>query len=451
MTTQTDRLGTAPIGKLFITMSLPIIMGMLVNGLYNIVDAIFVTRGVGSLAIGGISIVFPVQMLIFAFAAVLGSGAASIVSRKLGAKKHDEARHTAQTALSFSIFFSVILAAIVLIAMKPILRLLGVTEALWLYSVDYLTPILFATPIAIIGTVFNDLLRAEGKMQFMMMTMLLGSILNIILDAVFIFGFGMGVTGAAVATVISQTCAMLLAFSFYFRGKTTLHLSLKDWKIDWKVLVGIIALGLPFFISHAGASFMIATANNALSSVGGDAADIYISAYGLVGRVIMFVILPLIGIMIAFQTIVGYNYGAQNFERVRKTVNMGLVASSVICISVSALMVFQPELFLSLFTSDPVLLAKSAEIARVIFLGFSLAGVTFMITGYFQATGHARMALFASSARVYIFLIPLVIILPKYLGIDGIWFAFPIADISACLLATAFFIRYYRKLLVRTS
>jgi putative MATE family efflux protein len=447
MTTQTDRLGTAPIGKLFLTMSLPIILGMLVNGLYNIVDAIFVTRGVGSLAIGGISIVFPVQMLIFAFAAILGSGAASIVSRKLGAKLHDEARHTAQTALTFSIVFSVVLAAIVLIEMKPILRLLGVTEALWPYSVDYLMPILFATPIAIVATVFNDLLRAEGKMQFMMMTMLLGSVLNIILDALFIFGFGMGVEGAAIATVISQTAGLALAFSFYFRGKTALHLSINDWTIDWKVLAGIVALGLPFFISHAGASFMIAVTNNSLSHVGGDAADIYISAYGLVGRVIMFVILPLVGIMISFQTIAGYNYGAQNFTRVRNIVKLGIVTSSVLCVTVSVIMVFTPTTALSLFTSDPVLLTKAAEIAKVIFLAFSLAGVTFIITGYFQATGHAKMALFASSARVYIFLIPLLIILPRQLGIDGIWYAFPLSDLAACLLASVLFISYYRKLM----
>ncbi|MFC3700777.1 MATE family efflux transporter [Reinekea marina] len=451
MTNQTDKLGTAPIGKLFFTMSLPIIMAMLVNGLYSIVDAIFIARGVGSLAIGGVSIVFPVQMLIFAFAAIIGSGSASIVSRKLGARKNDDARHTAQTALTFSILFSIVLAGIVLLAMEPILRLLGVTDALWDYSVDYLKPLLFATPVAIVGTVFNDMLRAEGKMQFMMMVMLLGSLLNVTFDAIFIFGLDMGVTGAALATVIAQISSMLLAFSFYVRGKTTLHLSIKDWRIDTKVLAGIIALGLPFFISHAGASFMIATANNALSNVGGDAADIYISAYGLVGRVIMFVILPLIGIMISFQTLAGYNYGAQNFDRVRSIVNIGIGSSTLLCVLISTLMVFRPELMLGLFTDDPVLLAKAIEIAKVIFMLFSFAGITFIITGYFQATGHARMALIASSARVYIFLIPLLILLPRQLGIDGIWYAFPIADGSACLLAVVLFIRYYRRLLTHNQ
>jgi putative MATE family efflux protein len=446
MTAQTDRLGTAPIGKLFATMSLPIIMGMLVNGLYNIVDAIFVTRGVGSLAIGGVSIVFPVQMLVFAFAAILGSGAASVVSRKLGAKKNDEARHTAQTALMFSIIFAVVLTVIVLLAMEPILRLLGVTDALWDYSVDYLLPILYATPIAIVASVFNDLLRAEGKMKFMMMVMTLGSLLNIALDPIFIFVLDMGVRGAAIATVISQTCGLLLAVSFYLRGKTAIHLTLRDWAIDWKVLAPVIALGLPFFISHAGASFMIAMTNNALAQVGGSAADIYISAYGLVGRVFMFVILPLIGIMIAFQTIAGYNYGAQNFERVRSIVKLGLGTVTVLCGSVSLIMVFAPAVFLILFTSDAVLLEKATEIAQTVFLAFSVAGITFIITGYFQATGHARMALLASTARVYIFLIPLLIILPRQLGIDGIWFAFPIADACAAALALILFVRFYREL-----
>jgi len=446
MTTQTDRLGTAPIGKLFFMMSVPMIMGMLVNGLYNIVDAIFVTRGVGSLAIGGVSIVFPVQMLIFAFAAVLGSGAASVVSRKLGAKEDDAARHTAQTTLMFGIIFAVILTVIVLIAMKPILRTLGVTDALWDYSVDYLLPILYATPIAILSSVFSDLLRAEGKMKFMMLVMTTGSLLNIALDPIFIFVLDMGVRGAAIATVISQTSALALAVSFYLRGKTAIHLTLRDWSIDWKVLVPVIALGLPFFVSHAGASFMIGMTNNALAQVGGDAADIYISAYGLVGRVFMFSILPLIGIMIAFQTITGYNYGARNYERVRSTVKIGMTTATVLCVFVSSIMVFSPQLFLGLFTQDPILLAQAIDIAKVVFLGFSFAGVTFIITGYFQATGHARMALLASSARVYLFLIPLLMILPRVLSIDGIWFAFPLADTSAVILAMALFIRFYRQL-----
>lgn len=446
MTQQTERLGTAPIGKLFVTMSLPMIMGMLVNGLYNIVDAIFVTRGVGSLAIGGVSIVFPVQMIVFAFAAVLGSGAASVVSRKLGAKDEEAARHTAQTTLSFSILFSILIAAGVLFAMEPILRLLGVTEALWDYSVDYLLPILYFTPIAIVGAVFNDLLRAEGKMQFMMMVIMLGSLLNIALDPIFIFVLDMGVRGAAIATVISQTAALALAFSFYLRGKTTIHLTLRDWNIDWRLVGTVASLGLPFFISHAGASFMIAMTNNALASVGGDAADIYISAYGLVGRVMMFVILPLIGIMIAFQTITGYNYGAQQFARVRQTVRIGVTSASAICVTVSILMLSAPQLALGLFTSDPVLLEQAMSISRVIFLAFGLAGITFIMTGYFQATGHARMALVASSARVYIFLLPALIILPRIIGVDGTWYAFPFADVCAAFLAIALFVPYYRKL-----
>ena len=446
MTTQTDRLGTAPIGKLFLTMSLPMIFGMLINGLYNIVDAIYVTRGVGSLAIGGISIVFPMQMLIFAFAAVLGSGAASIVSRKLGAKDEDGARHTAQTTLTFSILFAIVLTVLVLWAMEPILRILGVTESLWDYSVDYLLPILYATPIAIVGAVFGDLLRAEGKMQFMMMVMLMGSVMNIILDPIFIFALDMGVQGAAVATVIAQTLSLMLAVSFYLRGKTTIHLTLRDWTIDWKILGPVIALGLPFFISHAGTSFMIGMTNNALAQVGGEAADLYISAYGLVGRVIMFVILPLVGIMIAFQTIAGYNYGARNFDRVSQIVRLGLTTATIICASVSLMMVLVPQVFLGLFTGDPVLLEKAMKISRIIFAAFSLAGMTFIITGYFQATGHARMALIASSARVYLLLLPALIILPRMLGIDGIWFAFPLADVGAFLLALFLFIPFYRKL-----
>lgn len=451
MTQQTEKLGTAPMGKLFLSLSLPMIFGMLINGLYNIVDAIFVTRGVGSLAIGGVSIVFPAQMLIFAFAAVLGSGAASVVSRKLGAKEDDAARHTAQTTLAFSILFAFVLAVTMLLSMDALLVALGVTDALWDYSVDYLTPIIFGIPITVIAAVFNDLLRAEGKMQFMMMVMMLGSLLNIALDPIFIFVLDMGVQGAAVATVISQTVGLCLAFSFYLRGKTTIHLTLKDWAIDWRVLTSVVALGLPFFISHAGASFMIGLTNNALAANGGDQADILISAYGLVGRVLMFVILPLIGIMIAFQTIAGYNYGAQQFDRVRHIVRLGLMTATGICASVSAVMLTAPQLFLGLFTSDTVLLAEAMNIARLVFLFFGLAGIAFIITGYFQAIGQARMALIASSARIYFFLLPALMVLPKIIGVEGIWYAFPFADVGACLLALTLFIPFYRQLQQKKS
>lgn len=446
MTQQTERLGTAPIGKLFLTLSLPMIFGMLINGLYNIVDAIFVTRGVGSLAIGGVSIVFPVQMLVFAFAAVLGSGAASIVSRKLGARDHESARHAAQTTLTFSIVFSVVISVIVLLAMEPILRLLGVTEALWDYSVDYLLPILIGSPIAIMGSVFGDLLRAEGKMKYMMLLMLTGSILNIILDPIFIFVLDMGVRGAAVATVISQTVGLLLAISFYLRGKTAIHLTAREWRIDWRALIPVIALGLPFFISHAGASFMIAVTNNTLSQVGGDAADIYISAYGLVGRVLMFAILPLIGMMIAFQTITGYNYGAQQFDRVRQMIRLGLVSAIAVCGLVSLVMTTMPQVLLGIFTSDPLLLERAMQIGRTVFMCFTLVGSTFIITGYFQATGHARMAMITSSARVYLFLIPAMLTLPRLIGVDGAWYAFPLADVGSAILAVTLFLPFYAAL-----
>ena len=312
MRRDTAHLGEKPILGLFFGIALPIAVGMMVHGLYNVVDAIFVTRALGADAMGGISIVFPIQMLVFALATLVGSGMASIVARQLGAKNTEGAQATIDMAMRLAIGFAIVLTLGIYINMQEILVFMGVSEALMPYAIEYLLPItLLGIPITMINQVPGDALRAEGKAMFMMATMTLSAVLNIILDAVFIFILETGVEGVAYATVISQVVAMAIGFWFFIAGKTQLKIRPFAYDTDNKVLNEIILLGIPILIAHAGVSIFIAFTNFSLAQLPNIDNNLYISAYGLIGRLVMFAILPMIAMTIAFQTLAGFNYGAK--------------------------------------------------------------------------------------------------------------------------------------------
>ncbi len=438
MTTQTEKLASQPIGKLFTHMALPIIFGLMVNGLYNVVDAIFVTRGVGPLAIGGVSIVFPLQMLLYATSSLIGTGSASIISRLLGAKDIKGAESVAGNAISIGIIASLAFAGLMLLFLEPVLRMIGVTEQLLPYAYDYALPLVMCSTIMMLTTVFSELLRAEGKMYIMSMMLLLSSVLNIVLDAVFIFGLDMGVTGAAVATVISQAIGLCLALYIYFNKRTAVAIRRKNLAIKSNNLKQILALGVPTFIGNGGVAITIGLANFSLRQYGGLDTDMLISAYGITTRITIFIILPLIGMMIAFQTICGFNYGAQNMQRVLEVLKVALIVTTVYAGFCAAVMVFMPETIVSLFTSDVVLIGNAVSISQLIFIGFVTAGMGFISGALFQAIGKAKSAMFLSTARVFLFLVPMLIWLPMNYGLKGIWIAFPIADGIAFLIALVF-------------
>ncbi|WP_428244189.1 MATE family efflux transporter [Gynuella sp.] len=446
MSAHSARLGTAPIGRLFASLSMPIILGLLVGGLYNVVDALFIARGVNSLAIGGVSIVFPIQMAIFAVAGLIGSGTASIVTRRLGAKDEKGAQEVTGNALFLALVCGLLLTLLIQVFMAPLLHLLGVTSQLWGYSVAYLVPIVWGTTIVMLLSCLNDLARAEGKMHYLMFSILLSSILNIILDPVAIYVLHWGVVGVALATVLSQAITVLMMLWLFLSGRTHLKIKLTTFKLDHSISKNIFLLGLPIFFSNVGVSVVIGMVNATLSRSGLAETDYIISAYGIVARIFMFLFFPLVGMVISYQTICSYNYGARQFDRVRAISSLAVIVVTLYTTLCTLLMVFLPEHILHLFTSDPQLLKQGVFIARYVFLGFFVMGAASIWTAYFQAIGKAKPALFLSSFRVYLLHLPLLLVTPALLGVNAIWFTYPIASLGTFLVSWMFIRIGYREL-----
>jgi putative MATE family efflux protein len=442
MSQHTSHLGTKPIMGLFFGMAAPIAVGMMVNGLYNVVDAIFVTRAIGVNAMGGISIVFPIQMFIFALATLVGSGMASIVARQLGAKQVTEANTTIDIAFRLALTMALVITLATYWNIDSLLTFLGVSEALWPYAYGYLVPlVLLSFPIVFMSSIPSDLLRAEGKAMLMMASMVSSALLNIVLDAVFIFVLDMGVEGVAYATILSQIFAAALMLYFILGGKTHLKLRPFAYQMNWGILKGVTLLGIPILISHAGVSVFIALTNYTVTQFTEVDSDLYVSSYGLIGRLMIFFILPAIAMTISFQTIAGYNYGAKNYDRVLSTIKVGVTASLCYGLGVSGLMLLVPNQIIGIFTQDQALLTTTAGIAFWSFLLFPLSNAHSVISSLFQALGKARQAIFLSSLRIYLILIPALLILPKIYGINGIWYSFPIADVIAFAVVIYFALR----------
>lgn len=442
MSQHTSHLGTKPIMGLFFGMAAPIAVGMMVNGLYNVVDAIFVTRAIGVNAMGGISIVFPIQMFIFALATLVGSGMASIVARQLGAKQVTEANTTIDIAFRLALTMALVITLAIYWNIDSLLKFLGVSEAIWPYAYGYLVPlVLLSFPIVFMSSIPSDLLRAEGKAMLMMASMVSSALLNIVLDAVFIFVLDMGVEGVAYATILSQIFAAALMLYFILGGKTHLKLRPFAYQMNWGILKGVTLLGIPILISHAGVSVFIALTNYTVTQFTEVDSDLYVSSYGLIGRLMIFFILPAIAMTISFQTIAGYNYGAKNYDRVLSTIKVGVTASLFYGLGVSGLMLLVPNQIIGIFTQDQALLTTTAGIAFWSFLLFPLSNAHSVISSLFQALGKARQAIFLSSLRIYLILIPALLILPKIYGINGIWYSFPIADVIAFVVVIYFAFR----------
>lgn len=431
MSPERAELGQAPIGKLLLKMSLPATFAMLVNGLYNLVDTIFIGRGVGTEAIGGLALAFPAQMIIMAFGISIGQGAASVVSRNLGAENDVRARSAAGNAFALATLSGSVILVLGLVFLEPLLNLLGATDALRIHARDYLSIILLGSPFIALAMTSNNLLRAEGKAKVSMTVMLIGAVTNIILDPIFIFALKMGVSGAAWATVIGQFLAFLYASRFFLSGKTLVHVKPKHWIPERSVLREIVVLGFPTFVRQGGQSIVSVILNNLLGRYGG---DIYISAYGVVNRLLMFLFMPLFGTVQGFQPIAGFNYGARLFGRVRKTLKITVIYATAYTTVGFLLLFLMPRTFAGIFSSDPQLIDTVAHVMRYVIAVFPLIGIQIIGGSYFMVIGKSLPSLVLNLSRQFLILIPLLLILPQYFGMTGLLISFPIADLLATII-----------------
>ncbi|MBW6518310.1 MAG: MATE family efflux transporter [ANME-2 cluster archaeon] len=419
------------IGRLLLNLSAPATVGMLVHALYNLTDTIFVGRGLGEHSvqgIAGIAIVFPIQMILMAVAMTIGLGGASIISRSLGVRDVQKAERTLGNMVTLVLVLSAFFTLLGSIFIFPLLKIFGATTTIMPYSFDYLSIILYGTVFFSFSMAINNVLRAEGNAKDAMLVMVISGIINIILDPIFIFGFHMGVKGAALATVIAQIIGAIYIMQYFISGRSIMSLKFQNLRLHYDIVTETFAIGISGFVRQASSSFMVVILNHNLGIFGG---DIAIAVFGIINRLFMILFMPMFGTIQGMQPIVGFNYGARNFSRVRDSVILSIkVTTTIAVLGFLVLFLFPGQLF-SIFTTDQQLIDAGISPMRIIVLAIPLIGYQIVGSAFYQSIGKARPSLILSMARQVIFLIPLVIILPRFFELTGVWVAFPVADTLA--------------------
>ncbi|MCP4130420.1 MAG: MATE family efflux transporter [bacterium] len=436
-------LGEEKITKLLVKLSVPSVVGMLANALYNLVDTIFIGRGVGINAIGGLAVAFPLQMFIMALTGVIAIGSASAVSRNLGSGNRQKAYQSAGNALLLSIILGLLITFFSLIFLNHLLSLFGATAVLISYSKDYLSVILGGVLFSTFGMTANNIVRAEGRAGIAMATMLLGTLFNIILDPIFIFVFRMGIKGAAFATIISQLASAAFLIGYFLSGKSSLKIRLSHLALKLETVREIIVVGFPSFIRQAGGSIMMIVVNNMLGIYGG---AIYISCFGIINRFFMVLFMAIFGIVQGLQPIVGYNYGAGKIKRVKEALTLSSITATLICIVTFLILMIFPGQVIGLFSENNLLIQTGIVPMRLIILAMPVVGFQIIASSLFQATGKAKPALLLGMSRQFLFLIPLMVFLPMLIGVHGIFIAFPAADILGASLTALLFVKEIKKM-----
>jgi len=446
---ETNVLDDDRIGRLLLKLSLPAFMGMFVMALYNVVDTIFIGHYVGPLGIAALSIVFPIQMLTMGIGMMMGMGGASLISRLIGAGNTARAERALGNSVTFAIIVSIALTIAGLSNPDLWLRLMGASETILPYARDYMTVILVGVVFRTFAMSQNFLIRATGNARVPMIGMVMGAGLNIVLDAIFIISLGMGVKGAALATVIAQLITSLYFLSYCLSGKSFLRVHLQNLIIRWDILKSILAIGISSFARTAAQSLAVVFINRTLLAFGGDLA---ISSYGLIQRIMIFAIMPSIVIGQGMQPILGFNYGAKRYDRALQVIKIAIIAATSYSIIAFFALYFAPELFARVFTTDSDLIVLTAYAARHIFFAVYLIGFIIVGSIVFQAIGKATQAFVTAVARPALFLLPLVFILPNYWQLDGAWLAFPITDALTSILVLVLLIpeiKMFRKNQIR--
>lgn len=442
---------TEPIGRLIVKFAVPSVIVLLVNSLYNIVDQIFIGWGVGYLGNGATNIVFPITIIALALSMMIGNGGAAYLSLKMGEGEVETAKKGVGNAVTLVTIVSILLAVIFLVWIDPILTLFGATDVLRPFALEYGFIIGAGLPFMMISAAINSMIRADGSPKYAMLSMVIGAIINVILDPVFIFVFQMGVKGAAIATIIGQVASFVVSV-LYMPHFKSVQLHKSSFAPCAKVSVNIVIFGLSSFITQFAITIVMALTNNLLAKYGAQSvygAEIPLTATGIVMKVNQIMIAILLGIATGTQPIIGYNYGAKSYHRVKKVLEISLIASEIV--SVAALLTFQfaPMSVVSLFGSEEGLYNEFAVKAFRIFLMLCpLTGFQTIAAVYLQAVGKPVKSAILSLARQIIFFVPTALILPIFLGVEGVLWTGAVADGLAFLLSLAFLL-YERNHLKR--
>lgn len=444
MNQRTKDLAELPIPRLMLKFFIPAFIGVFINALYNVVDRIFIGQGVGSVALSGVSVTFPVMLIVMGFGMLIGIGASVLVSINLG--KHDmkKAEQVLGSSFLLMLLVSVLITVIGFSIKNIMLHSFGATAETIQYANDYLDIILAGTVFQVVGFSLNNIIRAEGNPRIAMVSMILSAGTNMILNPIFIFGFGWGVKGSALATVISMILLTVWVLWHFRSSKSVVKLKLENIKFDRKIVFEILAIGMaPFFMQIAN-SVVQGLINTKLIAFGGDLA---VGAMGIVNSVLTLIVMSIVAINMASQPIVSYNYGAKSFGRVKETLRLAIIMATVIAVFSFALVESFPGSIVKLFnSSDSGLLNFGKEGLRMSLLALPFVGFQVVAGNFFQSMGNAKIALFLTLNRQVILLMPLLFILPNFFGLHGIWLAMPISDFCSAIIVVFFLVSQWRKL-----
>lgn len=445
-----EKLGTESIGKLLASLAIPAVVAQIVNLLYNIVDRIYIGHipGIGAAALTGVGLFTPILMMINAFAMFAGSGGAPKASIFFGAKENEKAEKVIGNCFSFSLIVAVILTVVFYVFAPQLLTLFGASEATLPYALSYARIYILGTVVVLIVLGMNPFITIQGFAKTSMLTTVIGAVINIILDPIFIFIFDMGVQGAAIATVLSQAVGALWILKFLCGKKTILHLKKEYMKIEKNILMPCLALGSSTFVMISTESLLSMTFTSSLARYGG---DIAVGAMTIITSVSQLCSMPLQGIVQGGQTIISYNFGAGNNDRVKKAFVCELIVCAVYSCSFFALMMFLPNVFASIFTSDVALTSYTANVMRIYMAGIFATGFQISCQNTFVGLSQAKISLFLAVLRKLILLIPLILILPVFMSdkVFAVFLAEPVSDILAATVTTITFMTRFNKILAK--
>lgn len=438
-------LGTEKVSKLLWQFSIPAIIGMVVNALYNVVDRIYIGHapGLGANGLAGITIGFPIMIILLSIGILFGVGGATLFSMKLGEGKTKDAELALGNAFSLLIISGLLFMLLGHIFLSPVLSAFGASENILPFAMSYMRIIFSGAVFQIVSIGLNNFLRADGQPKLAMITMFMGAGVNIILDPVFIYVLDMGMAGAALATILSQFISMVWILSYFLSKRSHHQIQVKNMPIKLSIATRITALGMPNFLLLLGNSVLNVVLNMTLLSYGG---DIAVSGMGIVNSIQTILLMPITGLVQGAQPIVSFNFGAKKFQRVRETQKYAITIATIIVLLGWLATRFMPEQLVRLFNNEPELLAFGAKALQTWFLFLPVIGFQIVASNFFQATGRTRSAIFLTLTRQIILLIPAILLFSQTWGMDGLLHAAPFADACAALLTGVFYIGGIKRL-----
>lgn len=435
-------LGTESIGKLLMQYAVPAIIAMTASSLYNMVDSIFIGHGVGTMAISGLALTFPLMNLAAAFGSLVGVGASTLISVKLGQKDYDTAQRVLGNVFVLNILLGVSFTLIVLAFLDPILYFFGGSDQTVGYARDYMQIILLGNAVTHLYLGLNAVLRSSGHPQKGMYATVTTVVINTILDPVFIYGFNWGIRGAAIATIVAQMISLTWQLKLFSNKEELLHFHRGIFRLKRKIVFDSLAIGMSPFLMNMAACFIVILINQGLKKYGGDLA---IGAFGIVNRLVFVVVMIVMGLNQGMQPIAGYNFGARQYDRVNKVLKLTIIYATAVTTFGFLVGMLVPDWVVGIFTSDTELIALSSKGLRITVMFFPIIGFQMVTSNFFQSIGMAGKAIFLSLTRQMLILLPCLLILPHFFGAAGVWYSMPVSDVLASLIALVMLVMQFRK------